>query len=89
MYIELARRVGLKASPVILPSHTFVKPEIEGVDWVVDPFNGGQVRGAQHSTAQHSAGTCGRHCVPCSVTTKLSWAYSNSVLYTATCYTLE
>ncbi len=43
LYIEVARRVGLKLRGVGLPGHFIVKHEQNGASVFLDPFNGGRI----------------------------------------------
>jgi regulator of sirC expression with transglutaminase-like and TPR domain len=43
IYLLVAQRLGLRAQPLLLPSHTFVLVHTAGSPLLVDPFNGGQV----------------------------------------------
>ncbi|GAB4821664.1 hypothetical protein N2152v2_008710 [Parachlorella kessleri] len=43
VYMEVARRVGLPMLGVNIPGHFFITPSLEGTEFLVDPFQGGEI----------------------------------------------
>ena len=43
LYMEVARRVGMPMLGVNLPAHFMIMPAAEGMEVLVDAFNGGEV----------------------------------------------
>lgn len=43
VYMEVAARVGLPMAGVNLPAHFMIRPQVEGMEWLVDPFNQGEL----------------------------------------------
>lgn len=48
LFMELARRIGLRVDGVGFPGHFLVKCVQEGQDVVIDPFNGGEIRSIEN-----------------------------------------
>ena len=48
LYIELARRAGLVVDGIGYPGHFIVRPRGADPSFYVDPFNGGEIRRADH-----------------------------------------
>ncbi|KAF6256703.1 Transglutaminase-like superfamily-domain-containing protein [Scenedesmus sp. NREL 46B-D3] len=47
VYMEVAARLGLKMAGVNLPAHFMIRPQVEGMELMVDAFNGGQLTALQ------------------------------------------